>query len=59
MTSPPISEWIVINPDPGRDKWQFSLFGPACRFACGDALGCQRMLKVVLARAARTSSRSV
>jgi hypothetical protein len=36
MTSPPVPEWIVINPDPARDRWQFSLFGPACGFACGD-----------------------
>ncbi len=36
MTGRPIPQWIVINPGPGRDKWQFSLFGPACGFTCGD-----------------------
>jgi hypothetical protein len=36
MTSPPIPQWIVMNPDHARDRWQFSLFGPAYGFFCGD-----------------------
>ncbi len=36
MTSPPLPAWIVIYPDPGRDRWRHSVIGPATGFACGD-----------------------
>lgn len=36
MTSPPPPAWIVIYPDPSRDRRRHSVFGPATGFACGD-----------------------
>jgi hypothetical protein len=35
MTSPQLPAWIVIYPDPGHDRWQHSIGGPATGFACG------------------------